>query len=237
MSLLTIAQAVLGEVVGHEPSSVAGNNDSMTKQVLRLINREGKILARMKWTIMQKEHTFNTVNGTASYDLPSDFGYLLENTAWDRTNYWAMRGNQTPAEWQIYKSAIIANQATRKRFRIKASDNVRKFFIDPTPSAAEALVFEYVRTTWCTDSAGTTFRSAMTANDDVALVPEDIIELGAIWRFRKAKGLDYSEDFNTYQKELNKAFAQDQAIGTLDMGQTRNIEPWRLNLPETGFGS
>lgn len=237
MSLLTICQAVAEEVGIDSPDSIIGNSDRTAKQLLRLVNRTGKVLAKKPWTILQSEHTFTTVASTASYSLPSDFAWLLMGTAWDRDNYWQMRGGLSPAEWQMYKSGIIANTAVRKRFRIKASSNANKFFIDPTPSAAEDLVFEYVKNTWCTSSDGNTFRTAMAADTDVALISEELIELGAIWRFKNAKGLAYEEEYNEYKDQVDMAFARDPGLKAINMGKGSNKEPWRMNVPESGFGS
>jgi hypothetical protein len=87
MSLLTVAQAVAEETGLPSPSAVIGSSSKQVKQLLRLINRSGRILAKKNWTVLQREHTFQTVNGTTSYSLPSDFERMLDQTAWDRTSY------------------------------------------------------------------------------------------------------------------------------------------------------
>ena len=101
-----------------------------------LASRSGRILAkRFNWVVLQKEHTFNTADGTASYALPSDFEKLLDLTTWDRANYWSHRGPTSPQEWQQIKSGLVASAQLTKRFRIKPDTRVNKFYIDPTPSA------------------------------------------------------------------------------------------------------
>jgi len=51
--------------------------------------------------------------------------------------------------------------------------------------------------------------SAMTADTDVSLIDEDLITLSIIWRFLSAKGLDYGEQFRTFQLESVKAMSRD----------------------------
>jgi len=237
MTLLTVCQNVAEEIGIDTPESIIGNSDRTAKQLLRFANRAGKVLAKKHWTILQKEYTFNTSNGIPSYSLPTDYEWILLDSAWDRDNYWKMRGGLDPREWQIYKSGIIANQATRKRYRIKADGNAKKFFIDPTPSATEALVFEYCSNTWLTDTLGTTFKTAFTSDTDVSLISEELLEMAVLWRFKNAKGLAYAEEYNECMKQTDIAFARDGGLKKISMSRPINVPPWRMNVPESGFGS
>jgi hypothetical protein len=233
VSLLTICQAVAEEVGVNAPSTIVGSTDRTAKQLLRLANRAGKIIAKKDWPVLSLEWTFTTEADEASYALPDDFGRMLSETAWDRTNYWQLRGSLSAQEWQIRKSALVTTATTRKRFRIKAASGVRKFFIDPTPDAEEELVFEYISTQWCQDSGGTG-QTKFAADSDVARISEDLIELSVLWRFREAKGLDYEEARAEYDAQLDSTFAEDRVAPTLNLG-VRVVQPYP-NVPESGFG-
>lgn len=236
MSLLTVAQAVAEEVGLPAPASVIGNTDKTAKQLLRLINRVGTLLAKKNWTVLQKEHTFSTVNGTASYSLPTDYDRLLDNTVWDRDQYWSLRGPLSPSQWQVFKSGLVANSTVRSRFRIKPDTRVNKFFIDPTPSSALDYVFEYGSTQWVKDTENSTGKTAYAVDTDVSLIDESLIELGAIWRFLSRKGFAYAEEKEDFDREVERAFAEDGGAVTLNLGGGVLIPENRLNLPEGGFG-
>ena len=235
MSLLTICQAVAEEIGIDAPSSIIGSSDRTAKQLLRLVNREGRILAKKAWTVLQKENTFST-DGSAYVALPSDFGYLLDETVWDRDNYWKMRGSLNAAEWQVFKSGLVSTVTTRLRFRIRPLTGVRKLYLDPTPASGVDGVFEYVSSQWLTDTTGVTFKTLYAVDTDVAIISEELIELGAIWRFKNAKGLAYAEEYNEYQMQVDSAFARDGGKPVLNLGITRVNEKF-LNVPQTGFGS
>jgi len=238
MSLLSVCQTVAEEIGFTAPASIVGSSSKTAKQLYRVVNRSGKTLARFPWTILQKENAFVTAADTASYALPSDFGWLIQETAWDRDNYWSMRGPRTPLEWQIFKSGLVASASSRIRFRIKADGASAKFFIDPTPSEANIdLVFEYVSKNWAANSAGSTTYSAYQADTDVALIDEELITLDAIWRFRSSKGLSYMEDKDTAVREIDKAKARDGGIPVVNLSGPRMVPDFRMNLPESGFGS
>jgi hypothetical protein len=87
MSLLTIAQNVADFTGFERPSTVVGNTDPIARQLFAFINREGKQLMRSNnWPVLLKEHTFNTVNGTQSYDLPTDYDRSVGSTMYNRTD-------------------------------------------------------------------------------------------------------------------------------------------------------
>jgi len=230
MSMLTIIQNVADTVGIDRPSSVVGSTSTTAKQMLALLNMSGKMLARRHtWQRLMGEHTFNTVSGTASYALPSDYDRHIDDTAWDRSNYWSVRGSITPQEWQIRKSAIVAS-GIRSRFRIKGN----LVYIDPTPTAADSMVYEYIINTWTTDSAGANPSDKYNADADLTIFPEYLLELDLIWRFKKAKGLDYGEEFRDFETQFAIEKQADKPSYTLKMGSD-NVRVL-ANIPDTGFG-
>lgn len=236
MSLLTVAQAVAEEVGLPTPGSIIGSSDRTAKQLLRLINRSGRLLAKKNWAILQKENTFQTVNGTAAYSLPSDFERLLDSTVWDRDAYWSLRGPLSPAQWQVFKSGLVANSTVRSRFRIKPDTRVNKFYLDPTPSSAVDMVFEYASDQWVKDNLNAGGKSAYAVDTDIAILSEELIEMDAIWRLLSRKGFAYEEEYNEAQRQIDRAFAEDGGAVSLDMGGPVRAADLRMNLPEGGFG-
>lgn len=235
-SLLGIAQAVAEELGLPTPSTIIGSSDRTAVQLLRLINRSGRILAKKNWAILQVEYTFSTVDGTASYDLPSDFERLLDGSLWDRTQYWQLRGPMSPKDWQIYKSGLIANTTLRSRFRIKADTRVNKFFLDPTPTGIDSMVFEYASDQWVKTADNGSGKAAFTADTDLAIIPYELIELDVIWRMLARKGFAYAEEKREAEMQIDRAYAEDGGAPVLDMSGPRTAPDFRMNIPEGGFG-
>jgi hypothetical protein len=236
VSLLTVAQNVAEEVGFAAPSYVIGNPDRTAKQLLRLITRGGDAMAKKPWPRLQKEYTFTTVPGQAEYDYPAGCSEFISNTLWDRTNYWQVRGGLTPQEWQQRKSAITVSASTRKAFRIKISFNLMKIFLDPTPTAAEDMVIEYISSLWIVDDAHLVFRSRFVSDTDDGIFPEPLHEADGIWRFRAAKGMDYSEAKHDFDLLLESVFGAEAALGSINMGSRPTDQLWRANIRESGFG-
>ena len=237
MSLLTIAQTVADFTGFERPTTVVGNTDPIARQLLVLINREGKQLMRAtNWPILMKEHTFTTVNGTQAYDLPSDFDRFVSGTAYNRTDLDQMVGPITPQQFQSDRHGTV-DAGIVDRFRLKASSNALKFDITPTPTAADTIGFEYLSSHWNQTSGGTS-QAAFAADSDVGILDETLIEMGATWRFKQAHGLAYDEDFRQYQLELRQAISRSGGapIITLDDARRYLVSPYSYNLPDSGYG-
>ncbi|MGI9297096.1 MAG: hypothetical protein ACR2QC_04260 [Gammaproteobacteria bacterium] len=234
MTLLSIAEEAADYIGIGRPSQVAGAVDEDGKRIFAVAQAAGKHLARRNWPELELEHTFTTVNGTESYVLPTDFKRLTSDTIWDRTNYWSLRGGSTPAEWQIRKSALIATASLRKRFRIKASSNANVFFVDPTPTSADDLVFEYISSNWCQSSASSG-QSSWQADDDTGIVDEDLLLLEVKWRLLKRIGEDYFEEKDEAERAIEHAFAASKGFGRISMSSDPTVIG-AVNVPESGFG-
>ena len=234
MTLLSIAREAAEYVGIGEPATIIGALDEDGRRIRAAAQAAGRHLARRNWPELQTEHTFTTVNGTESYALPTDYKRLISDTIWDRTNYWSLRGGTTPVEWQIRRSALIATASLRKRFRIKALAGVRRFFIDPIPTTADDLVFEYISCNWCQSSGGTG-QDMWKADTDTGIVSEDLILLEIKWRLLSRLGEEYFEEKDESERAIEHAFASSMGYGKISMSSDPATIA-AVNVPESGFG-
>lgn len=229
MSLLSICQAVAKDCGFAVPSTIIGNSDDTAAQLLAQINKAGKALARKPWQALEKEYTFPTVASTASYALPSDYGWIQNDTAWDRTNYWQLRGSLSSQMWQGYKSGVQST-TPRSRFRIKGS----LFFLDPTPSSIVTMVFEYVSNKWVFDNTST-YYTEFQADTNVSLLDEYLLELELTWRFLERKGLAYAEAKDEAERQIELAVGHDRPGNNVNFADSMSIWPPLPTLPVTGY--
>lgn len=235
MSLLEICQNVADDVGVERPATIIGNPDRTAKRLLAAANRECQVLAKQDWSVLQREHEYQTIASQGAYDLPADFESLLSDTSWDRTNYWLMRGSLTAKEWQWRKSAIIATTAFRKQFRIKrGASNKRQYFIDPVPTDVTDQVFEYKSNGWAQSSTGV-IQNRWLADTDTPLLDEDLVEMGVLWRYLKRIGQSYIEEFNESSLIVRQMLAQDRAAPTL-IPKTNAFVIGAVNVPDGNYG-
>lgn len=226
MTALSIVQNAWSRLgLDNAPSAVFSSTDGQVIQFRTLMNEEGLALTRdpdMSWTALMKEQTFVTVaQETQTSAIPTDFGWYLDDSMWNRTTMIKLAGPTQPEEWQAFKAiAVISLPAAVFRFR---GGNI---LIYPTQTAGQNVYYEYSSTYWVSGS-----KTAMTADTDTAVISEEIITLGLIWRFLKAKGVDYAEQFRTYQMAKQSAIGRDGGKRKVYLGGGV-VNPWNANVPQ-----
>lgn len=239
-ALLAIVQAAADELGIQRPSSVVSSSDVQVQQLLALANREGKELSAREginggWPQLRKLHEITSVADQENYAFPSDLQYFVNTTAWDRAQNWPMRGPVSPQEWQVLKSGTIGSIGPRRRFRIMEGE----IYFDPAPEEnGQAYVIEYYSDTWCESSGGTAQR-VWAADTDVPLLPDDCFILGLMWRFRRAKGLDYAEEAAMYEDLVSRELGRSGMAPVVDLtgSQTGVRFLNEDNIPDTGYGT
>lgn len=216
MSLLTITQAVADESGLPRPAAVASSSDQQVRQLFALVNRSGQQLARrFDWAPLRKEGNFTTLaaelQGTLTTCASASFLYFVNDTMWNRTLNRPVPGPLTAEEYQTLKSNNVSGPYPQFFTR---EGNL--YFI-PAPAAGESVYFEYISKYWCTDSTGVTGKEKMSVDSDVALIPENLIELDVLWRWKKKKGFDYSEEFREFESALANHFGRDGARKKLSL--------------------
>ncbi len=223
MSALTIIQQVTSSLGIDIPTAVFSSTDPQIIQLRNLMNEEGQELRDWAaWTKITLEKTFTTTAAAIQASaVPTDFGWFVNDTLWNRTLSVRYAGPASPAEWQGYQAAIAPIALPNGIFRFRGGD----LLIYPSPTAGQTAAYEYVSSYWVTGKA------AMTADADTAILDEKLVALGVRWRFLKSKGLDYAEDFRTYELQKNFALSRDGGRKRVEMGGG-SAQYFRGNIPE-----
>lgn len=214
MSLLTMMQETCKRIGLPSPNQVVGSTDDQIIQLLAIANEEGEDLAeRHKWSVLVTEATWSAVatqlQGVMTTLAPG-FKYLLPDTAWNRTTIRRLVPI-SEKDWQSVQANSIAGPNTY--IRIKGGN----LYAFPVPTAGNTCAFEYFSGNWCESSAAAG-QSAWAADADVGRLSEQIMRAGVIWRWKKAKGLDYAEDFRTYEARVINAISRDGVVKPLNFG-------------------
>ena len=213
MTLLTMINEAQ-DVLSLPRSSVAiTSTDSAVRQLVSLANEEGRSLSRhphWAWEAITKEKTFTaTATTTQTGAIESDFDRIINDTMMNRSAQRRVTGPLTPEEWQAQQA--LTTQLLTDAYRIRGGD----LLLIPTPTAGDTYAYEYLSKNWCETSGGAG-NSSWQNDSDVGVLREDLMLLGIIWRYRKAKGYDYAEEFRTYQTEVEQAIMRDGGKRIID---------------------
>jgi hypothetical protein len=197
--------------------------------LLAIANTDGELLAQeFQWQQLMVQTSFVTTatETQTNATLPTDFDRFVDETMFNRTTNLPVVGPINPREWQ----ELLANgiNVSVPRYRIRGD----LILFNPTPVAGQSVYYEYVSKNWCETSGGTG-QSAWAADNDVAVLPDNLLVLGLVWRWRQAKGLDYTQDYETWNTQANRIAARQGAKRKLSIvGPTSPRYPGRGNIPD-----
>ena len=234
MSLLSIATEVCDEIGIIAPPKLVGNADPDARRILACARRGAEALYRAhNWSILAREHEFETEADERNYPVPDDFGRFVTRTAWDRTSYWRMRGSLTPQQWQHQRSAIIAPAGLLRHFRQLIGPLAGSILIDPVPATTgDELVYEYVSSFWAenVDQEG---QGVWLADTDEFRLDHELFTLELRWRIKAANGQPYSDERADAEGAIYKAKVAD--IGMEAFSLTSVPDPLLPNIPEANW--
>jgi hypothetical protein len=226
LAIMNKAQALLNLPI---TTQVVNSTNQTQKQLLAIANMDGELLAEeFAWQQLTTETSFLTTatETQTNSTLPNDFGWVINETLYNRDTNLPVVGPVNPREWQEMLSNGI--NVSTPRYRVRGN----LFLFNPAPTAGQDVYYEYVSKNWCESSTGTG-QSAWAADTDVSILPDNLHVLGIIWRWRASKGLDYNQDFMTWEATRNRAAARQGAKRRLSIvGPTSPRYPGRSNIPD-----
>lgn len=223
LTLLQIVQTASRRLGLGAPNAVFTSTDSAILQLMSLCEEEGQDQAqRYPWEVLQSQATFTTVAAqvqTALSAITTGFEYIVNDTIWNRTLRRPVYGPKSQQDWQ----QAVATQINGPFNSFRIIGDVINFY--PVPVAGQTCAFEYITDQWITTSAGGT-SSIFTNDGDIPKLDNQLVVLGLIWRWRQAKGLDFTADYQKYERRLQDNMARDAGKPTLSMnGASYDIQP------------
>jgi hypothetical protein len=229
MSLLTLVQNASVSLGLSSPSTVIGNTSQ--QQMLALAQLEGQDLrSRGQWSALKRINTFtlstSAINQGAfnsTIVTAGDFDYMLGDTFWNLTNKLPISG---PLD-EVSEQQIIA-YGIYSPFQ-QWADHGGSLYIYPQPSSADSATFEYMSSFYA-KAAGGTLKASFTVDTDTCVLDESIMTLGLMWRWKRANGLDYAQEFDMYEKRVQDALSRD-AVGKRMYLDSPRMPPYGIVVP------
>lgn len=195
------------------PATIIGSLDPNVPLLLRLAQQEGRELARRHdWQALRVAYTVATLAAQAQTDFPTDFDRLMPYPElWNRTRSQKYLGPVGARQWQQILSSGMSGGVPGWWCIIGGV-----LQITPAPTAGETLAFDYMSKNWAASAAGGA-KAKFELDTDVARIPERLITLGIVWRWKKSKGFDYAEDMATYEREVEREASNDGGLGMLQL--------------------
>lgn len=206
------------------PSAVVGNNDATVLQMQEILNDIGADLAQnYNFEAVIIEASFTSLaaelqgNLSDSNIAPYGFVRIIDDTIYDRTNSLRVNGPISPQYWQ--QQEAFSTAGTNAMYRIRGG----KLYLKPSPGAGHTIAFEYMSNYIFKGTDGT-YKKYITDDNDVIVVPEDLLYFGLKAAWQRDKGLPYLEDEKMYRIMTRKLEGTSGSKRTVDLSTT-NPQP------------
>jgi hypothetical protein len=215
------------------------SQDPFFVQLRYLLNTAGEeLMQAYPWELLIESHSITTDSAdSGEYDMPDNFGYILNQTEWDNTNRVPMGGPLSAQDWTYLEGRNLASNTLYASFRIaKGKFNV---FPHPPPNGLD-LSFEYISTDWVYDNSvdPAIYKKAVVLPSDVPLFDKTLITRALKVKYLESGGFDTTKA----QADYNQIFAfltgTEKGAPVLNAGMAHGGIPYLsgYNAPDTGFG-
>lgn len=225
-TLLQIVQEACKDVGQPRPSLVVSSTTETPLRMLRLLNKAGQALIKdHDWNALTDVETFTpTATQVQASHPPSDYDRMTSQTnMWDIGNKRPLVGPLATSKW--LRLVVDAQQSIDKYWTLIGG----KVNILPVPATTDSFVYSYQSKNWVFASDGTTGKAEFTADDDTARLPDELLILELVWRWKQSIGVDYGEDLATAGRLKETLIAADRGPRILELST-----PFRTGVPE-GF--
>jgi hypothetical protein len=230
MTVLAAMQSAAIRLIGRKPSTFFGASQTFELEICDLVNEVARDVA--KYHDWQELTVIASIpgNGTATaFDLPDDYDRMLQGGRVQDVASWA---------WGYHAYSSI------DRFVL---DEARDFNgllggwiiyggqlrFSPAPAATAMLRFPYITKNLAL-AESTAPKDEFTADTDTFRLPERLLTLGLVWRWRENKKLDATGDQEAFVKALDEYAAKDRGPVAIRRNSRRFFHgthvawPWEL---------
>ena len=216
-----------------------GSTDETFVRLTELLNGAGQELVDLNpWQILQKPYQIVTTDlDTGNYDLPDDFGYMIDQTGWERSNAVPLGGPLSPQDWTYLKGLDLVSQTIYASFRLV--DNKFAIYPQPPPVGLD-INFEYISLYWTATQGDTTNRyDTIRSGSDLVLFDTNMTVRFLKCKFLESTGMDASSARMEFDLSFAGLIGKDVGSPVLNASNGSRgypyLSPYR-NTGDQGYG-
>lgn len=207
MTVLAAMQSAAIRLIGRKPSvffTAASSNFEL--EIVDLLNEVADDIADYHdWQALTKFHTITGDGTTTAFPKPDDYNRMAVGADVNNVDawFWNFTHCLDLNEWLNITDGNYL--AVSPGWWILLQD---QFQFYPAPGASQTARFPYISGNYARDSLGTP-KSAFAADTDTFVLPEKLLTLGLIWKWRESKRLDTTSDSENFMAELSTQASRD----------------------------
>jgi hypothetical protein len=220
MTALTIVQTAAAWLALPIPQMVYGATDPQTIQLGSLLNEELTELRKLgdvQWRKLIRQYNFTTVNADVQPNaLPDDFDHFINQSIWDRTSSRPVIGPIDNQTFQAWKARPILTSIV---FGFLLSGN--DWLMAPNPPDGDEIFYNYISNLAVYGPGNPTppdtpDKQYFTADNDTTFFDETMMSRGVRWRFLRAKGLPYEQEYAQWYELVQREASRSKGAPILN---------------------
>jgi hypothetical protein len=224
MTVLSACQSAATKLNQPRPATVYGSTTPFAQELGDLANETATAIAKAhEWQVLTKLATLTGDASTTAFALPSDYDRLP------------------------LKASLLTSQFSSPLTQARDLDEwldlqIRPFIgapgywmilggqvqVVPAIETGVTAQFYYIGNQIASGS-----KTTFTTDADTFLLPERLLTLGIVWRWKAQKGLEYAEHLKNYEIAFGEEAGRDRGMRMLSMGRRRISYGAELSYPGT----
>lgn len=211
------------------------STDPALQRMTFLLNAAGRELLKMyEWQSKLVIYNLTTQNGdSGQYPLPADFDTFIDQTGWQKSYFWPMRGPYSAQMWQR-----VVNYPTTGIYVAFRIQNNQLWIWPQPPPVGIGITFMYKSAGWVTDVNNSALKDHVDNGGDTVNFDKDLISKLLKLRYLESIG----HDTTAAEKQFNRAYdacTSKEAAAAPELELAKDARyPFitGFNAPDTGFG-
>jgi hypothetical protein len=213
MSILSAAKSAATRLSQQQPTSLFATTDTFSVEIADLANETAVAIAKAHdWQALTKLATLTGDGSEIAFPLPDDYDRMLLKAKVHSIRFRTavFRAARDLDEWLFFNDYLTTG--TPGNWVILGG----QMQIFPAMPVDETARFYYM-SNQIVSGAKTSF----TLDADTFVLPERLLTLGLIWRWRSQKGMEYAEHLSNYEIALSEEISRDKGSHVITVGRQR----------------
>jgi hypothetical protein len=228
VAILPAMQSAAVRLLGQKPGSFFGSSNTFEMEIADLVNEVAIDIANYQdWQGLTKFATIVSNGTTTAFDLPDDYDHMVKTAKMNEVTSWF---------WGYSRVLDISDFATLRASGFGPVPGAWALYgnqIQFAPAPTQNATYPYISNAYAIDAGTQARKPAFDKDTDTFVLPERLLTLGLIYKWRENKGLATS-DGDAYYEALNNAGADDKGARVYRSNSRRSLPgvgiawPWQL---------
>lgn len=229
MAILSAMQKAALRLLGQRPSTFFGSSNQFEAEVTDWANEVAEDIAKYQdWQALTQFATITADGTTSVFDLPADYDRMTQTARIQQSTSWF---------WGYFRVTDLNEFERLKNTGWGPYPGIWTMYgnqLHFAPAPTQDASYPYITSNFAIDAGTQAPKPQFTSDTDTFRLPESVLTLGIVWRWRENKKLDASGDQEAFVQSLDQWAGKDKGARVYRSNGRRYLPgvgiawPWEL---------